>query len=91
MLDMPKIRIELEGISRTVQHMFATHNDELNTIICEKLDKTLNKDWVKNIIGEEVEKLVRKSVPNIRNNYQLRDAIENLVADNLTKLIDGKE
>ncbi len=86
-LEIPRIKIELESISKTVQHMFYQSNSDLNKMVCESIDKTLQEDWVKHQVNKEVQKMLNAAIANVANNFALKNAISELIANNITKLI----
>lgn len=91
MTEIPRLRIELEGIKATVAHMFAQNQDALLEMISETLERTLNQEWIQEEINREVENCIRKAIADVSNNYNLRSAITNMVADQVDKLLSERE
>ncbi len=91
MQELPRLRIELEGVRQTINHMFGQNQDALLGMVSESLEKTLNQEWVQEQINAEVEKCVRKAISNVSDNHDLRSAITNMVAEQVTKLVADRE
>ena len=89
MLEMPIIRIELERMSETISHMFNDHQDEIKGYIKERLTNTINEDWVRSAIDQQLNLAVTKAVERISENYDLQRVIETSIVTELARLIES--
>ena len=91
MSSMPIIKIEMEGIRQQVGSMIADHNNEINEMVQDALKQTLNEEWVRIQIQENVNKCVKSAISNLSDNYVLKSAVECTIAASLTKMMKEKE
>jgi len=90
MMNIPTIRIELQGIRETVQAMFAGSNNELTERITETLERTITEDWVQSRINEEVAKCINKAISNLSDSYTLQTALTKIIVERLENIIKGE-
>jgi hypothetical protein len=91
MHDIPRIHIELEGTRRTIQAAFLDHDNDMSKMVQDSIEKTLTKGWVESEIQDQVNKMIRSAIEDITNNYELKRAISDLVANRITEVINGKK
>jgi len=82
-----RIRIELEGVKQSVQHMFNQNNEELNKMVMDEIDRQLQLEWVQDKIRWSVESCIKEAIDDISNNYRLKSAITGLIGKSIEKLI----
>ncbi len=87
MIDVPILRIELEGVRSSVVTMLQDRNDELNKMIAQEIDATLKLEWVQEKISYVVKEMIGKAIDKVSNNYQLQDAIASLVSNAVTEMV----
>lgn len=90
MSDIPRLRIELEGVRATVATMLAHHNDDINKMVISSLNEQLTQEWVQTEIDQAVVQLLRKSISEISSNWELKQAITKLVGEAIAKMVNDK-
>lgn len=90
-MDIPRIRIEVEGVRRQVQTMFANWDKEFSEIIQKEIEETLTQEWVMEQIKTEVVNAIHKAIRGISENWEIRKAIENVVNDAVLKIVESTE
>jgi len=88
MLNMPMLKIEIEGLRYSVIHAFDGHNKDFSEHVADTLEKTLTEEWVKKSVQEAVNECIKTAVKNISGNYQMQRAITDLMSDKLCTIIN---
>ena len=86
-MNLPVLRIELEGIKQNIAHMFNQNNDELNKMVQETIESQLTEDWVQGEINQAVRSCMKSAIEDIANNWKLKNAITELMVDSIEKTI----
>ena len=86
-MQLPVLRIELEGVKQNVAHMFAQNNDELNKMVQETIAAKLTEEWVQTEINRAVDNCIKSAIKDIADNWKLKNAITNLMVDSIEKTI----
>ena len=90
-MNFQRLKIELEGLKTSVQHMFNDHNEELNKYIIEQVNSTLTEEWVKESVKKQVNICVQNAVNDISENWALQSAIKNVIGDHVAGLINQSQ
>lgn len=90
MIDIPRLRIELDSVKQVTHHMLMTNQSELNDMVLQALEKTLNQEWVQEQIQEQVNMAVHQAIANVSNNYPLKQAITDLIATQLRERVQER-
>lgn len=85
----PILKIELEGLKASVCQHLGQHNEAINGLVKESLDKTMTEEWVKTEIQKAVDETVRKAIINLSDNWRLKSAIEDALAKAVSKMVDN--
>lgn len=85
--EIPVIKIELQGLRHTVVSMLTTRNDELNDLVIKSIEQQINEDWVVGRINETVREMLEQAIKDISSNWELKNAIRELVCESITKII----
>jgi len=85
--EIPRLRIELDGIKQSVIHMFNQNNEELNNMIIAEFDKQLTSEFVQLEINKAVSECIRKSISGVTSDWNLQQAITRMISDNIAELI----
>jgi len=64
-MDMPILKVELEGFKQNIRGMLCDHNQELTNQIIKSINTTLTEDWVKTSIQHQVNKCIAESIKKI--------------------------
>lgn len=80
MHDLPIIRLEIESLKRSISHMMSVSNNELDDLVKQSLERTLNAEWIIEEVDAAVNKVIKESINNLTNNYKLRSVIEDAMA-----------
>ena len=90
MREMPKLRIELEGLRQNVAHCFNANNDELNALVIDTIEKTLTAEWVRAEVQKSVNGAVKAAVEDVANDYHLKQALTTHVSEAIASLIKNQ-
>lgn len=89
MLELPKIRIEVENMKYTILHAFASHNDEIEKIVEEELSKAI----ANYPFGNEISKLANEAIADVLKstieNYFRYGAGREEISSGVEKLLSG--
>lgn len=91
MIEIPRIRIELEGVKSAVSSMLTHHNSEINDLITKSIESQINEEWFVEHINVTVKNMLENAVTDMSSNWELRQAISNLVSSTVAKMISDKE
>jgi len=84
-MNLPIIRLELEGVKHTVAHMLADRGKEINALITQSLDSTLKEEWVVEQINYEVVESVKKAIKGLSNSYALQSTITDMIEKSISE------
>lgn len=87
-MDIPRLRIDLEGVRTSINTMLIQHNDDINKIVIDSLNKQITEDWIQSEIDNAVKIALKKSIEGIATQWELREAISNLIAKSVAKMIE---
>lgn len=90
-MEFPRIRVELEGVRQNITHLFNENNDKLNEMVIEEINRQLTEDYIVSNIQRCVSDCIEKAVDDVANNYKLKTAITNIIAESIEKLISPKQ
>ena len=84
-MNIPRIRLDVEGLKHSVVHCFNEHSLELGKIVQEELDKVLSKESIQKEIENQVLCCVNQAIKNISQNWTLVNHIETEMANQIVK------
>lgn len=82
-MNMPIITIEIDRLRQGVHAMLIDHNKELDKYVQHVIDTQLNQEWVMHQIDREVKQLIENAISEISQNWRLKEAITDVVANAL--------
>jgi len=82
---LPVLKIEIEAVRTQVSTLLTDRNNEINEHIVKSLKNQLSEDWVIAEIDAAVKRCLKQAIEDISNNYQMRNAITDLVAGIIAK------
>jgi len=89
MNDMMVFTMEMDNVKRSFSHAISDHNNQINSMIKESVDKLCTVENIQNIINNKAEEIVKSCVEqSIKDFYMFgpgRTAIKKLVEDHLGK------
>ena len=88
-MDTPIIRIEMEGIRRTVMSHMAAKNHEYNEMVQQTLAATLNEKWVRESVQVAVNKTVQEVINNLGNDSNIKYAVSDVLSKALAQMISN--
>jgi 5-bromo-4-chloroindolyl phosphate hydrolysis protein len=89
-MDSLRLKVEMEGIRYTVMSHMSSHHEEINQMVQDTLAQTLTEDWVKASIQENVDKCLQNAINSLGDNWQLRNAVSNVLSTSLSTMIEKK-
>lgn len=89
--EIPRLKIEIEGIKRNIVHAFNQNDKELSIMVMKTIEETLNAEWVQNEINHAVNLCIKNAIADISNNYTLKSSITSLISESISKLVESKE
>ena len=81
------LKIELEHIKTSVRTMLQNRSNEMQQMVAEALERTINEDWVQASINHAVKSVVNDAIDDITKNYKLKQAIAELIDDAVVKMV----
>ena len=84
-MDIPHLRIELQGIKTGIMHTFTQHNDALNQSIIKQIEETITDDWVYQEILRCVNVCINESIQDITSDHHLKRAITAMINKQIMK------
>ncbi len=84
-MEIPIIRIELQGMKESIQQALAVHNDEFNTMISAAVDKAFDVETIQAKIDASVQQCLNDSIEALSGHYRVRELITELVVQSLEK------
>ena len=88
--NIPRIRIELDGVRQTVQHMFGQSSDEFKQLILDEIEKQLTTEFIQAEIARAVSGCLKSAIYDMTNNYNLKCAITSELSDAVVKVINNE-
>ncbi len=88
MRDIPTIRVQLDGVRRTIQHCFADSDSELSKMVQNTIEKTITEEWVQYEINKEVRLCLDKAIASLSNNYTIQKMLEKLISESIQAILD---
>ena len=79
MMDIPIIRVEMEGIRRSA----------MSHMVQQALAATLNEEWVRESVQAAVNKTVQEAINNLGDNWNLKVAVSDALSKALTQMISN--
>jgi len=81
------LRIELEHIKTSVRTMLQNRSNEMQQMVTESLERTINEDWVQDSINQAVKVVVKDAIDEVTKSYKLKQAIAELIDDAVVKMV----
>lgn len=85
-MNVPVIRIEIEGVREAIGHALCVHNDEFNTMIKQAVEKAFNFETIQEKIDREVEVALDNSIKTLSGDSLIRDALKCFVLNSIVKM-----
>lgn len=83
------LRIELEHIKSTVHMMLQNHSNEMQQMVTESLNRTINEEWVQANIDNAIKQVINEAINEVTNSYKLKRAIADLIDDAVVKMVEN--
>ena len=81
------LKIELEHIKTSVRTMLQNRSNEMQQMVTESLERTINEDWVQESINQAVKVVVKDAIDEVTKSYKLKQAIAELIDDAVVKMV----
>jgi len=81
------LKIELEHIKTSVRTMLQNRSNEMQQMVTESLERTINEDWVQDSINQAVKTIVKDAIDEVTKSYKLKQAIAELIDDTVVKMV----
>lgn len=79
MQEVPMLRVELEGIKRSIKGALIASQDEINKMIEATIEETLTEQWVQEHITREVRQAIRDTISDGIDNAEIVGTVSNLI------------
>ncbi len=90
-MDIPIIKIQVEGMKQSIQNALAIHGKEFNDMISEAVDKSFTVETIKAKIEMQVAKALDNAIDSLSENYQVKTIMKDIVVQSLVKKRDEIE
>lgn len=90
-MNIPIIKIEIEGMRERIGQSFALHNGEFDKMIAEAVKKSFTVETIQAKIDMQVAKALDNSIDSLSENYTVKTIVQDIVAKSLTKVRDEIE
>ena len=90
-MNIPIIKIEIEGMKESIQNALAVHNDEFNIMISNAVDKSFTVETIQAKIEMQVAKALDNAIDGLSEHYQIKTIVKDIVLASLTKKRDEIE
>ena len=90
-MDIPIIRIEIQGMKESIQNAVAVHHEEFNTMIHEAVDKSFTVKTIQAKIEMQVAKALDNAIDGLSESYQVKTIVMDIVLRSLEKKRDEIE
>lgn len=90
-MNIPIIRIDIEGMKESIQYAFAVHSEEFNTMIHAAVDKAIDVDTIQAKIDKEVEKALHLSIESLSEHSLVKGIVRDIVVKSLANVRDEIE
>lgn len=88
---MLTLRVEIEKLRETVCAAMAGQREELQQMVYDQLEAELQTENVHQLIEQSVRTLVESAIKDLTDNYRVKSAVQDLLADQLCAAITSKE
>ncbi len=90
MFDLPRVRIELDGMKHQIVHAFASHNDETEKAIEEQLTVAIKnfpfEETIRDLSREVISSAIKDALEHYFKYGEGREVIRKAVTDKLDEL-----
>jgi phospholipid N-methyltransferase len=90
-MDVPIIKIELEGLSKQISTALMTHGDEFDKMISEAIEKSFTVETIQHKIDMQVAKALDNAIDCLGSSLPVRQIMEDIVLTSLSKKRDEIE
>lgn len=87
-MDVPVIKIELEGIRKRINHALMTHSGEFDKMIASAIDKSFNIETIQYKIDMQVAKALDNAIDGLTDSYPIKTVMKDIVVRSLEKVRD---
>lgn len=85
-MDIPIIRIEIEGMKEKIQQALSVHNIEFNTMIQSAVEKAFNVETIQEKIDRQVEMALDNAIGSLSQDRLIQDALKCFVLNSIVKM-----
>lgn len=90
-MNVPLLRLELDGIKEQIGSMIVDRNQEITSMILEEINKQITEEWVFNKVRGEVRKALEHAIDGIADNYRVTSAIRDQLGEYIADKIFFEE
>ncbi len=90
-MEVPIIRIEIQGMKESIQQAVAVHSGEFNEMIHHAVEKAFDYDTIQAKIDSEIANSIDDAIGCLSENYLVKAVIQNIVVKSLGDLRDKLE
>jgi len=77
------LKLDLDYMRESLHHALCIHEESMNSLIKEELDKVLSEYNLREEIRKQLKIALDKSVKGISNNYELQVILANIISTQL--------
>ena len=87
-MEIPIIKIEIEGIRERIGQSFAIHIGEFNKMIDEAIKKSFTVETIQAKIDMQVMKALDNAIDSLSEHYAVKTIVQEIVVKSLTNVRD---
>ncbi len=85
-MDIPIIKIEIEGMKEKIQSCLAVHNNEFNTMVHSAVEKAFSVEAIQDKIDRQVEIVLDEAIESLSGDRLIQDALKCFVLNSIVKM-----
>jgi phospholipid N-methyltransferase len=90
-MDVPIIKIELEGLRKQISTALMSNNNEFDKMISEAIEKSFTVETIQHKIDMQVAKALDNAIDCLGSSLPVREIIEDIVVKSLEQKRDQME
>lgn len=90
-MEIPIIKIEIQGMKESMCQALAIHNGEFNVMIQSAIKKSFNVEVIQAKIDMQVARTLDNAIDSLSENYHVKAIIQDMVVKSLVNVRDEIE
>ena len=86
-MEVPILKLDLEGVRMSVMTHLLQYKDEVDAMTMKIIEETLTEEWIEKSIRDNVRQTIREAINGIPRDYELKNAISEVIAHALKESI----